>query len=117
VDYHGVHDWAQKAREWPGAGWGLDPSLYERAYQSSPVAAVGSWKSPVLFIHGDDDRSVPFDQTTDLVSRLRETGVPVDTLIFPDEEHGFLRYASWLQAYEATADFLIRTLGISRTEH
>lgn len=117
VDFHGVHDWVQKAKEWPGAGWGLDPSLYERAYQSSPVAAVGSWRSPVLFIHGDDDRSVPFDQTTDLVSRLREAGVPVETLIFPDEEHGFLRYASWLRAYRATADFLIRTLYPRGTGH
>lgn len=117
VDFHGVHDWVQKAKEWPGAGWGLDPSLYERAFQSSPVAAIGSWRAPVLFIHGDDDRSVPFDQTTDLVSRLREAGVPVDTLIFPDEEHGFLRYASWLHAYKATADFFIRTLGVRRTEH
>jgi dipeptidyl aminopeptidase/acylaminoacyl peptidase len=111
VDFHGVHDWAQKAKESPGAGWGLDPSLYDRAYQSSPVADVGTWRSPALFIHGDDDRSVPFDQTTDLVSRLREANVPVETLIFPDEEHGFLRYASWLQAYRATADFLTRTLG------
>jgi dipeptidyl aminopeptidase/acylaminoacyl peptidase len=117
VDFHGIHDWAQKARDWPGAGWGIDPSLYERAYQSSPVAALGSWRSPVLFIHGDDDRSVPFNQTTDLVSRLREAGVPVDTLIFPDEEHGFLRYASWLQAYTATADFLVRTLGTRGTKH
>jgi hypothetical protein len=25
----------------------------------------------VLFIHGDDDRNVPFQQTTDLVEKLR----------------------------------------------
>jgi dipeptidyl aminopeptidase/acylaminoacyl peptidase len=111
VDFHGVHDWAQKARESSGAGWGIDPSFYERAYQSSPVAATDKWRSPALFIHGDDDRSVPFSQTTDLVARLRHQGVPVETLIFPDEEHGFLRYATWLQAYDATAAFLVRTLG------
>ena len=117
VDFHGVHDWAQKARESSGAGWGIDPSLYERAYQSSPVAAADRWRSPVLFIHGDDDRSVPFSQTTDLVVRLRDRGVPVDTLIFPDEEHGFLRYASWLRAYDATAAFLIRALGSAGGMH
>jgi dipeptidyl aminopeptidase/acylaminoacyl peptidase len=25
----------------------------------------------MLFIHGDDDRNVPFQQTTDLVEKLR----------------------------------------------
>ena len=27
-------------------------------------------------------------------------------LVFPDEIHGFLRHASWLKAYQATAAFL-----------
>jgi dipeptidyl aminopeptidase/acylaminoacyl peptidase len=111
VDFHGVHDWAQLAQELHGAGWGIDQSLHDLAYQSSPDAAATKWRSPVLFIHGDDDRSVPFDQTTDLVRRLREQGVHTETLIFPDEEHGFLRYATWLRAYGATAEFLSRTLG------
>ena len=26
-----------------------------------------NWRSPVLLVHGDDDRNVPFQQTTDLV--------------------------------------------------
>ena len=117
VDFHGVHDWAQMARELHGAGWGIDQSLYDEAYKSSPDAAVAKWRSPVLFIHGDDDRSVPFDQTTDLVGRLREQGVHTETLIFPDEEHGFLRYATWLRAYGATAEFLNRTLGNSAAAH
>jgi N-acyl-D-amino-acid deacylase len=117
VDFHGVHDWVQKAKDFPGAGWGIDPSLYALAYQSSPVAAVATWRSPVLLIHGDDDRSVPFNQTTDLASRLREQGVHVETLIFPDEEHGFLRHATWLRAYEATAEFLLRTLGGAAAVH
>jgi N-acyl-D-amino-acid deacylase len=114
VDFHGVHDWVQKAKDFPGAGWGIDPSLYDQAYESSPVAAAANWRSPVLLIHGDDDRSVPFNQTTDLASRLREQGVHVETLIFPDEEHGFLRYATWLRADQATAEFLSRSLGSAR---
>ena len=117
VDFHGVHDWARMARELHGAGWGVDESLYDLAYKSSPDAAVSRWRSPVLFIHGDDDRSVPFNQTTDLVRRLREQGVPTETLIFPDEEHDLLRYASWLRAYGATAEFLIRTLGATAGAH
>jgi dipeptidyl aminopeptidase/acylaminoacyl peptidase len=31
-------------------------------------------------------------------------------MVFPNERHGFLRYADWLAAYRATADFLGRKL-------
>ena len=110
VDYHGVHDWTQFGKEYGGGGWAIDDALHDVALKSSPIAEVRQWRSPVLFIHGDDDRSVPFIQTTDMVQRLREQGVPVETLIFPDEEHAFLRHATVLKAYEATADFLERKL-------
>jgi dipeptidyl aminopeptidase/acylaminoacyl peptidase len=111
VDFHGVHDWAQMGKDLHGAGWAIDDSLHDLAYQSSPDAQAAKWRSPVLFIHGDDDRNAPFNQTTDLVQRLRTQGVHVETLIFPDEDHDFLRYATFLRAYAATADFLQRTLG------
>jgi dipeptidyl aminopeptidase/acylaminoacyl peptidase len=71
---------------------------------------VNSWKSPVLLIHGDDDRNVPFTQTVDLVQRLRAHQVPFEELILPDEIHGFLMYKSWIRTYGATADFFDRTL-------
>jgi dipeptidyl aminopeptidase/acylaminoacyl peptidase len=111
VDFHGVHDWAQMGKDLHGAGWAIDDSLHDLAYQSSPDAQVLKWRSPVLLIHGDDDRNAPFNQTTDLVQRLRAQGVHVETLIFPDEDHDFLRYATFLRAYAATAEFLQRTLG------
>ncbi len=112
VDLHGVHDWAFRATDFsPGGGWGLSEDDLDLAWRSSPVADLTFWRSPILLIHGDDDRNVLFQQTTDLVQRLRERNVHVETLIFPDEVHGFYRYASWLRAYEATAEFFERVLG------
>jgi dipeptidyl aminopeptidase/acylaminoacyl peptidase len=61
-------------------------------------------------IHGDDDRNVDFSQTVDLVAALRRQNVYFEQLIIPDEIHGFLRHASWLRAYHATADFFHRKL-------
>ena len=58
------------------------------------MAELGYWSSPVLFVHGDDDRNVMFIQTTDLVRRLRGRDVHVETFVFPDEVHGFLRHES-----------------------
>jgi dipeptidyl aminopeptidase/acylaminoacyl peptidase len=45
----------------------LDPDKQREqkrlAFESSPMAAMKTWKSPVLLIHGDDDRNVAFNQT------------------------------------------------------
>jgi dipeptidyl aminopeptidase/acylaminoacyl peptidase len=74
------------------------------------------WKSPVLLIHGDDDRNVPFDQTVDLAHRLEQQQTPMEELVIPNEIHGFLRRASWLQADEATVQFFFRQFGIKATQ-
>ena len=109
VDFHGVHDWT----DWFTVVMGEDEKnadVLRLAFESSPLSAVKSWRSPVLIIHGDDDRSVPFQQSVDLVEALRAQGVTVEQLIFPDEEHDFLVQAHWIEAYRATADFLERNL-------
>jgi dipeptidyl aminopeptidase/acylaminoacyl peptidase len=112
VDLHGVHDWSFRATDFsPGGGWGIQgDQLLELAYKSSPVADLSLWSSPILLIHGDDDRNVLFAQTTDLVQRLREKNVHVEVLVFPDEVHSFLRHESWLKAYKATAEFFDKFL-------
>jgi len=111
VDFHGVHDWTIQL-----AGH-VDPeasdykAAMKLAYDSSPVASIAGWKSPVLFIHGDDDRNVPFQQTVDLVQRLREQNVEFEQLIFPDEIHDLLLWKSWVAGYKAGAEFFGRKLG------
>jgi len=107
VDFHGVHDWPSD--NWEGKH--IPPDLVKLAHESSPVSAVDTWKSPVLFIHGDDDRNVMFSQTVDLLARLRARNVAVEQLVFPDEVHGFLLYRSWLRAFQAGSDFFDRKLG------
>ena len=71
---------------------------------------IASWRSPVLLVQGDDDRNVPFQQSVDLAGALRERGVTVEHLIFPDEVHDFLVQAHWIAAYRAATDFLERNL-------
>lgn len=113
VDFHGVHDWSAFMRRWEAGAEGA-PDYKEAlklAFDSSPVAAVSQWKSPVLLMHGDDDRNVPFQQTTDLVQRLKEQHVQFEEIIFPDEIHDFLLWKTWIRGYGATADFFNRKLG------
>jgi dipeptidyl aminopeptidase/acylaminoacyl peptidase len=112
VDFHGVHDWSVFLPQWtPVAKNAPDLEQAKKlAFDSSPNAALATWKSPVLLIQGDDDRNVPVSQTVDLVQQLRDHNVPVEQIIFPDEVHGFLRWSSWITAYHATADFFDRNL-------
>jgi dipeptidyl aminopeptidase/acylaminoacyl peptidase len=70
------------------------------------MAAVDGWRSPVLLIHGDDDRNVPFAETVTLVEKLRELGVEHEILVFPDEVHSFLTHAHWVTALERASTFL-----------
>jgi dipeptidyl aminopeptidase/acylaminoacyl peptidase len=109
VDLHGVHDWSFYLQDVPKDSPDRDAAL-KLAFQSSPDAAISTWKSPVLLIQGDDDRNVSFSETVDLVQRLRAQRVHVEQLVFPDEVHGFLMWKSWLRAYGATAEFFEREM-------
>jgi dipeptidyl aminopeptidase/acylaminoacyl peptidase len=111
VDFHGVHDWNNVIGNFVKAyDPGKDVNAARIAFESSPISSVSTWKSPVLLIHGDDDRNVPFHETVILVEALRKQGVPFEQLVFPDEIHGFLTYKRWMEAYTATAKFLEKYL-------
>ncbi len=111
VDMHGVHDWNL---ELPTFSPNYDPREHAEtarlALESSPISSVSTWRSPVLLIHGDDDRNVPFAETELLVEALRRQKVEFEELIFPDEIHDFLLRRDWVRAYTASAGFFSRTL-------
>ena len=111
VDFHGVHDWNLELDNWqPNYNPDSDPQAARIAWESSPLASVKTWRSPVLLIQGDDDRNVQFSQTVRLAAALRAQGTPFEEHVFPDEIHGFLLERSWITAYGLTADFFNRHL-------
>ena len=111
VDFHGVHDWNLEFNRESVPGDAQARAEWEHlAFTSSPLAFVDTWRSPVLLIHGDDDRNVAFTQTIRLVEALRNRHVAVEQLIFPNEIHDFLLWRDWVSAYSATTDFFSRKL-------
>ncbi|CAN5441506.1 hypothetical protein BH09PSE4_BH09PSE4_07990 [soil metagenome] len=108
VDFHGVHAMVRPVEKT------LSPDQEAAAHQlqwsSSPMGAIETWRSPVLLIHGDDDKSVDFYQSLLLARALTARGVPYRQLVFPNERHEFFRYADWLAAYRAADAFLEDTL-------
>jgi dipeptidyl aminopeptidase/acylaminoacyl peptidase len=121
VDIHGVHDRlglnpAQLAHALVGDG--LTEADLKQAlkveYESSPIASVSTWKSPVLLIHGDDDRTVDFHQSVDLERRLLAKGVKVESLVLPDDVHDSLLWRHWKISITAMSQFFEKTLKLQR---
>jgi dipeptidyl aminopeptidase/acylaminoacyl peptidase len=99
VDLAGVHLW----------GSSIDPE--DVSFQSSAIGAIDKWKSPVLLLHGDDDRNVAFSQTVGLVQLLRAHDVYHELIVFPDDVHDSLLYSRWLYTFDRTEEFLRRFIG------
>jgi dipeptidyl aminopeptidase/acylaminoacyl peptidase len=116
VDIHGVHNWNVGIRTFIPT-YNPSPEIERRNFNSSPLAFIDDWRSPVLLVHGDDDRNVSFAETVTLAEHLRQRNVTFEQLVLPDEIHGFLRYDSWLQVFRASADFFDRHLRSKRPTH
>jgi dipeptidyl aminopeptidase/acylaminoacyl peptidase len=67
---------------------------------------VDKWRAPVLIVHADDDRNVPFDESVKLVEGLRKNHVEFEQIIIPDEIHDLLRNHSWLTLFHAADDYM-----------
>ncbi|MBA3297623.1 MAG: S9 family peptidase [Acidobacteria bacterium] len=98
VDLAGVHLF----------GSSLDPESV--SFKSSPVGAIDGWKSPVLLVHGDDDRNVAFQQTTGLVQLLRARNVEHELIIFPDDTHESMLHSRWIYTLDRMEKFLDKHL-------
>jgi dipeptidyl aminopeptidase/acylaminoacyl peptidase len=113
VDIHGVHDWvgrsgmltafADKYEKAPDYAQAI-----KVAWQSSPVSYMNTWKSPVLIIHGDDDRNVAFGQSIDLISRLEQKKIPYETLMIVDDTHHWMNFKNSVTVYAAVADYFVK---------
>jgi dipeptidyl aminopeptidase/acylaminoacyl peptidase len=100
VDYAGLYNWATFFQS---VGLSFPSSeATQRAVQSSPIATIDRWRSPVLVVQADDDRDVPSQQSLELIEALRVHHVDHDELILPNEMHDMARYASWMEFFRAT---------------
>lgn len=111
VDIHGVHDMDGRYDFPEGYEVALDyEKAKEVAWASSPMPDLGSWTSPVLFIHSDDDRNVNVSQTTDLIRRFEELGKPYESILIPGDTHHWMKWENMIRVDQATADFLKKHL-------
>lgn len=76
----------------------------------SPITYLDNLRADLLVIQGGKDPRVVQAESDQLVQRLRAAGRTVQYLVFPDEGHGFTRYANTIRASRTSAQFLTEHL-------
>ncbi|HSC47062.1 MAG TPA: S9 family peptidase, partial [Gammaproteobacteria bacterium] len=89
------------------------PAAQEVYRERSPLYAAERIRAPVLFFQGLKDKVVPPEQTARMVEALRKNRVPVASLSFPEEGHGFRRAETLQRCLEAELAFHARILGFT----
>ncbi len=96
-------DWRRSLRE---AEYGSLDEDREFLQEISPTNNIENITAPLFVLHGENDPRVPVSEAEQIVDDVRDQGVPVRKLIFPDEGHGFSKLENRIEAYSAVVEFL-----------
>lgn len=86
-----------------------DPVKNRDIYLSAaPMTFVDKIDVPLLTMHGDRDSRVPVEQALQVRDVLKRRGVTSETIIYPDEGHGFQKPANQVDELRRTVDWFDR---------
>lgn len=77
----------------------------------SPLFHAEQIRAPLMVLQGENDPRVKMAESNQIVEAMREKGLPVTYIVFPDEGHGFARPENRLDAYARIEQFLAEHLG------
>ncbi|MFZ1946370.1 MAG: S9 family peptidase [bacterium] len=77
----------------------------------SPLFRVDQIKIPMLIAHGENDPRVKQAESDQIVNVMREKGLYVEYMVFPDEGHGLAKPDNRIKFYAAAEKFLAGCLG------
>ncbi|MBF6023878.1 alpha/beta hydrolase family protein [Lysobacter niastensis] len=100
-----VRNWSD---EWVGQRDGLDAR--------SPTTMANRIKAPVFLAAGGQDQRAPIEHSKKMERALRDAGVPVETLYYSSEGHGFYTEPHRREFYTKLLDFLARNIGGARAK-
>ena len=117
VGYAGVYDLVKMHRDVANYGGGnltwadqwIGPR--DRLDAVSPTRLAACIKAPVFLAAGGADRRAPIEHSERMEKALTAAGVPVETLYYPREGHGFYTEAHRREFYVRLLAFLSRHLG------
>lgn len=85
-DYGTADIYRTKETEFFGTPW--DAEARERMIKQSPLTYAGRVKTPTLFVHGEVDQRVPYEEAEQMYFALARRGVPTKMIQYADQPHG-----------------------------
>jgi dipeptidyl aminopeptidase/acylaminoacyl peptidase len=85
-DYGTADIYRTKETEFYGTPW--DQEARDRMIKQSPLTYAGRVKTPTLFVHGEVDQRVPYEEAEQMYFALRRRGVPAKMIQYKDQPHG-----------------------------
>jgi dipeptidyl aminopeptidase/acylaminoacyl peptidase len=85
-DYGTADIFRTKETEFFGTPW--DKEARDRMIRQSPLTYAGRVKTPTLFIHGEVDQRVPYEEGEQMYFALKRRGVPAKMIQYAGMPHG-----------------------------
>lgn len=77
-----------------GATYMENPRLWAEA---SPITHAGKDSAPFLFLHGTADKTVPYEQSVEMMKKLQAAGVHAEIFTAEGANHGFFNHPPWFE--------------------
>ena len=117
VNLYGVTNWLRTLKSIPPYWESFREALYTemgdpftddsvRLYNISPLFHADQVKKPIMVLQGANDPRVLQVESDEIVEAVRNNGVYVEYVIFPDEGHGFIKKENQIKAYSQVLGFL-----------
>lgn len=78
---------------------------------ASPLYKANAITKPLLIAQGANDPRVKQAESDQIVGAMKEAGIPVTYVLYPDEGHGFAKPANNIAFYALAENFLAQNLG------
>ncbi|GAB3684053.1 S9 family peptidase [Saccharopolyspora tripterygii] len=124
VDYVGISDLANFMRTQPDfvkpglvnnwfryVGDPADPEQEADMLARSPITRAAEIRSPLLVIQGANDARVVQNESDLIVRAVRDNGLDVEYLVFPDEGHAIVNPENVITMFRAADRFLTQHIG------
>jgi dipeptidyl aminopeptidase/acylaminoacyl peptidase len=85
-DYGTADIYRTKETEFFGTPW--DEAARSRMMKQSPLSYAGRVKTPTLFVHGEVDQRVPYEEGEQMYFALKRRGVPARMIRYAGMPHG-----------------------------
>ncbi|MFC1514209.1 S9 family peptidase, partial [candidate division KSB1 bacterium] len=87
ISDYGTADIARtKETEFYGTPW--EEESRNRMIRQSPLTYAGNVKTPTLFIHGEVDQRVPYEEAEQMYFAIKKNGVPAKVIQYEGQSHG-----------------------------